>query len=226
MREAVRKELFSLQDKKYQKFSGALMPGVTNNIGIRIPALKKMAKALSRSDYQSLLEPADGEYMEEPLLRGFIIGMADLSVDERLKLIEQFVPQINNWVVCDCFCGSLKFAKKHQKAVWDFIQPYLVSDKEYELRFGIVMLMSYFIDETHLDEVLTLVDRIRHSGYYVKMAAAWAVSVCMAKFPQQTMKYLQSDNLDDFTHNKAIQKCRESFRVSPADKDALLKLKR
>ena len=226
MREAVRKELFSLQDKKYQKFSGALMPGVTNNIGIRIPALKKMAKALSCSDYQSLLEPADGEYMEETLLRGFIIGMADLSADERLKLIEQFVPQIDNWAVCDCFCGSLKFAKKHQKAVWDFIQPYLVSDKEYELRFGIVMLMSYFIDETHLDEVLTLVDRIRHSGYYVKMAAAWAVSVCMAKFPQQTMKYLQSDNLDDFTHNKAIQKCRESFRVSPADKDALLKLKR
>lgn len=226
MRKAVRKELFSLQDKKYQKFSGALMPGVTNNIGVRIPAVRKLAIRLSRGDYQDLLEPADSEYMEETLLRGFIIGIADLSANERLKLIKQFIPQIKNWAVCDCFCGSLKFTKKHQHIVWDFIQPYLVSDKEYELRFGIVMMMSYFIDETHLKEVLNLVDHIKHPGYYVKMAAAWAISVCMAKFPEQTKTYLQSDHLDNFTHNKAIQKCRESFRVSPADKDALLKLKR
>lgn len=226
MKEAIRKELFNLQDKKYQAFSAALMPGVTNNIGVRIPELRKLATRLSREDYQDLLEPSADEYMEEKMLRGFIIGAVKITPDERLELIKNFVPQIDNWAVCDCFCGSLKFAKKNQDLVWKFILPYLESEREYELRFGIVMMMSYFIDELHIREVLAHLNQVKHPAYYVRMAAAWAISVCMVKFPELTKVFLKTNNIDDFTHNKAIQKSRESYRVSPTDKDELLKLKR
>lgn len=226
MKEAIRKELFNLQDRKYQAFSAALMPGVTNNIGVRIPELRKLATRLSREDYQDLLEPSADEYMEEKMLRGFIIGAIKIAPEKRLELIKNFVPQIDNWAVCDCFCGSLKFAKKNQDLVWKFILPYLESEREYELRFGIVMMMSYFIDEFHIKEVLAHLNQIKHPAYYVRMAAAWAISVCMAKFPELTKAFFKTNNIDDFTHNKAIQKSRESYRVSPADKDELLKLKR
>ena len=100
------------------------------------------------------------------------------------------------------------------------------SDKEYELRFAIVVLMQYFIDEDHIDAILQIYDNIRHDGYYVKMAVAWAISVCFVKFRDKTLEFLKYSNLDDFTYNKSLQKVRESNRVSKEDKDMVKRMRR
>ena len=107
-----------------------------------------------------------------------------------------------------------------------FLQPYLKSKNEFEVRFAIVSLLDHFINDIYLEQLFQVIDEIKHEGYYVKMAIAWAVSICYIKYPQETGNYLKQDTLDDFTHNKAIQKIRESYRVSKEEKENLLCLKR
>ena len=111
-------------------------------------------------------------------------------------------------------------------AYWfSFLQSYLQSDREFEVRFAVVSMLDHFINETYLERLFQSFDEIKNAGYYVKMAVAWAVSMCYIKFPKQTWKYLEKKTLDDFTHNKAMQKSRESYRVSKEEKDRLLDLK-
>lgn len=110
--------------------------------------------------------------------------------------------------------------------VWRFIQKFLVSDEEYEVRFGVVMISDYFINEIYIDEILNLLDKIKHSGYYVKMSVAWAISVCYTKFPEKTMEYLKNNNLDEFTFNKSLQKILDSLQVDKSDKVVIKNMKR
>ena len=135
----IEKSLYSLQDKKYQEFQKGLCPGVVNIIGVRIPELRKLAK--------ELLENINDNYYEELMLQGMVIGGAKEDINTILKYVKEFVPKIDNWAVCDTFCTSLKITKKYKKEMWKFIQEYLKSDKEFELRFAIVMILGYFIDE-------------------------------------------------------------------------------
>ncbi len=180
-------------------------------------------------------------YYEEILLQGLVIGCAKMPFDELLSRTAAFVPLIDNWAVCDTFCTSLKAAKKHMAEFWDFLQPYLAlgleqnpqdpqghpAQTEFPLRFAVVMLLAHYINEGYIDRVLTLLNSVKHEGYYVKMAVAWALSVCFIKFPEKTMELLDGCNeLDDFTYNKAIQKTIESFRVDAATKDRLRSMKR
>ena len=94
-----------------------------------------------------------------------------------------------------------------------FIQSYLCSTQEYEIRFAVVCLLDFFINETYIEQVLDLLLQVHHEGYYVKMAVAWAISVCYVKFPKKQKVVFEENLLDDFTHNKSIQKIRESYRV-------------
>ena len=166
-------------------------------------------------------------YYEEVMLQGMLIGLIkDTDIKEILSIIKDFVPKIDNWAVCDIFCSGLKVVNKNKETVWNFIQKYLKSKKEFELRFAIVMMLDYFIDEKYINEVLTILDNIKHDGYYVKMAVAWTVSVAFVKYPKITMKYLEKNNLDDWTYNKALQKICESFRVSKEMKEKIKKMKR
>ena len=116
--------------------------------------------------------------------------------------------------------------KKDQEEWFAFLKTYAVSGKEYEIRFALVAMLDYFINEEYIDQVLEILGQVRHEGYYVKMAAAWAVSICYVKFPEKTEGFLKKDLLDDFTHNKSIQKIRESYRVSKEDKERLKTLRR
>lgn len=137
-----------------------------------------------------------------------------------------FVPRINNWAVCDIFCGELKKAiRKGREPMWQFIQPYLISREEFEIRFGIVMLFHY-IDEEHIDSLLTYADTFQHEAYYARMAMAWMISICFVKFPQKTMKYMKQSKLDNWTYNKALQKAIESFRIDKKTKDILRSMKK
>lgn len=223
----IRRLLESEADTKYQQFTTKLTPGAENILGIRIPRLREIAKDIAKNhDWRAFLDSFHDKYYEEMHLYGMVIGYADCALLERLKYVEKFVSKINNWAVCDCCCVTFRFALKHQHEVWEFIQPYINSRHEYENRFAVVMMMSYFINETYISRILDSFNRIEHNGYYSKMAIAWALSVCMVKFEKQTKDFLKSCSLNDWTFNKTIQKICESYRICPELKAELKLMKR
>jgi len=222
----IKDQLLLHADEPYQKFSSALIPNISNMLGVRLPVLRKLAKRVLQEDWRAYLDEDHEEYFEEVMLKGMIIGYAKLDMEDKLELIARFVPKIDNWSVCDSFCCGLKFTGTNREQMWSFLQPYLSSSKEYELRFGVVMILNYYIDEIYIDKVLQKLDTIKHPAYYVKMAVAWALSMCYVKLPEQTMAYLQHNTLDDFTYNKALQKIVESNRVTPDNKSVIRSMKR
>ncbi|MFR8104528.1 MAG: DNA alkylation repair protein [Clostridia bacterium] len=227
LKQEVQKDLLNLADEKYNEFQSGLCPGIDNIIGVRLPVLRNYAKELSNKiDIKEYLEIEVMDYYEEIMLQGMLIGLLKENFNTIKKYIVEFVPKINNWAVCDSFCAGLKITKKNKEEMWQFIQPYLKSDKEFEIRFGVVMLLDYYIVEDKIEQVLSILNEIHHEGYYVKMAVAWAISKCYIKFPTETMKLIKENNLDDYTHNKAIQKVKESYCVTKAEKEQLEKLKR
>lgn len=222
----IREQILAKVDSDYQQFSASLLPTITNILGVRIPALRIMAKQIVKDDWRTYLQQADHEYFEEVMLQGMVIGYAEMDIEERLQYITDFVPKIDNWSVCDRFCGGLKFTSTHQQPVWEFILPYLSSEHEYEVRFAVVMLLTYYVDEYYIQDVLRHLDRVQHEGYYVKMAVAWAISICYIHLPEPTMHYLQHNQLDRFTYNKALQKITESYRIDPETKHHIRSMRR
>ena len=227
IKQEVREKLFELSDQKYKKFYGGLCPGVSNIMGVRVPVLRKLAKEIAKEDYQVYLGIEDDDmYYEEIMLQGMMIGLIEADIQSIIEQIKTFVPKINNWAICDVFCAGLKVAKKNKKAMWDIISKYLKSEQEFEKRFAIVMMLDFYIDEEHIHKVLEQLDKTKHQGYYVKMAVAWAISICYIKFPDITEEYLLNNTLDDFTYNKALQKILESYRVDKERKNRIRGMKR
>lgn len=222
----IRKKLVELSEETYRRFQQSIIPNQENILGVRLPTLRKLAKEISKNNWEDFLINGKEEFFEEIMLKGMVIGQAKIPPEERLRWIQWFVPKIDNWSVCDSFCAGLKFAKKHQDEVWNWLLPYFQSKKEFEIRFAIVMLLNYFIEKKYLQNIFQLLDDIKHDGYYAKMAVAWAISSAYGRFPNETLKFLQSNSLDDFTYNKALQKIMESRLVSKEEKEAIRKMKR
>lgn len=224
----IEKELFKLQDKKYQEFQKGLCPGASNIIGIRVPILRSYAKELLKKyNLKELMENINDNYQEELMLQGMLIGSAKEDFDVIIRYVEEFIPKIKTWAVCDTFCAGLKITKKHKEEMWLFLQKYLKSKKEFEVRFGIVMILDYFIEKEYLEDNFKIFNSIKVDKYYVQMAVAWAVSICLIKFYKETVKYLQEEaDLDKFTYNKSIQKAIESYRITYEQKDFLRELKK
>ena len=195
-------------------------------MGVRLPLLRKLAKRISKGDWKKYLKTAEDEYYEEIMLHGMVIGSINADIEEVLGHAAKFIPKVDNWAVCDSFCGGLKITNSNKERVWEFIQTYLYSKEEFEIRFAVVMLLDYYVEERYIDRVLSLLDEVRHEGYYVKMAVAWAVSICFVKFPEKTMEYLKDNNLDDFSYNKSLQKIMESLRVDKETKRIIRTMKR
>ena len=228
MKQKIKEELKGLADKKYQEFHKSLCPGTENILGVRVPVIRKYAKKLSKEyDIQYLLKNIDNESYEEIMLQGMLIGLEKgNNIQDILKDIELFVPKIDNWAVCDTFCSSLKITKKHLEEIWCFLQKYLVSNKEFEIRFGVVMLLDYYISEQYLEKILNIFENIKSDQYYAQMAVAWAISICLIKFYDRTIEYLKKSKIDKFTYNKALQKAIESYRISDEQKAELRKMKK
>lgn len=226
MEKTVRERIFKLTDEEYRQFHSKLVPGTDKILGVRLPKLRELAKELIKGDWHGYLAAAQDDYYEEIMLQGLVIGYAKADIEDILHYVAAFVPKINNWAVCDSFCNSLKITKKHMPRVWIFLQPYLLSRQAFEIRFGIVMLLSFYIEDEYIDQVLTILDGAKHEDYYVKMAVAWAISICFVKYPEKTMAYLKKNTLHNFTYNKALQKITESFRVDNATKTIIRSMKR
>lgn len=228
MKQKIKEKLLELSDPKYKEFHGGLCPGTENIIGVRVPVLRKYAQELFKEkDWKQTIEEIDNEYYEEIMLQGMLIGQAkNEDINTILKYMEKYVPKIDNWAICDVFCAGLKITKKYKKEMWNFIKKYLKSDKEFEKRFAVVMILDYYIDEEYLEEDFKIFDDIKHEGYYVKMAVAWAISLCLIKYYEDTIEYLKKSKIDNWTYNKAIQKAIESYRISDSQKNFLRKLKK
>lgn len=221
MGKSIREQLEELIDEKYRIFTSALSPGRDNILGVRIPLMRKMAIEIAKGDWRTYLSDARDDTFEEVMLQGMVIGYCKADLEETLKLAEAYIPKINSWSLCDCFCSGLKITEKNRSRVWDFIQPYLTSALEYKIRFGVVMLLGYYVMPEYAPLAFAHFDRIKHEGYYVKMAVAWAISVYFIKLPELTMQYLKKNELDSFTYNKALQKITESFRVDIETKEII-----
>lgn len=228
MKPKIKQELKQLVDEKYREFHKELCPGTENILGIRVPVLRDYAKKLSKEyEIRELLDQIDNEYYEEIMLQGMLIGLEkDEDIQNILKDIERFVPKIDNWAVCDVFCAGLKITKKHVKEMWNFLQKYVVSDKEFEIRFSIVIILDYYITEDYLEKNFDIFDHIKSDEYYAQMAVAWAISICLIKFYDKTIQYLKQAKIDKFTYNKALQKAIESYRISDEQKTELRKMKK
>lgn len=217
----VREELFNLQDLKYKQFHSKIVPniGPERIIGVRIPELRKLGKSLTDDDFA-------WDYYEEVMLHGFYIGYAKLDFEHRLILLNEFVPCIDNWAVCDCVCSTLKFIKKYKADFFEYLKKYMYSDKEYEMRFAIVCLMDYYIDDDYVNLVLDYLKCIKSDYYYVNMAVAWALSVVFVKYESKAMPLLESGVLTAEIHNMTISKIRDSLRVDRETKEYLKALKK
>ncbi|MBS6603797.1 MAG: DNA alkylation repair protein [Brachyspira sp.] len=221
----VRNQILQEADEKYQTFSSALLPGVNNVVGVRLPVLRKISREIYKSDWQTYLKNNDCRFMEETMLKGMVIGLIKDEPEKILNYIENFVPEINNWSVCDSFCCGLKFIKKNKELVWNFVQKYLNSEKEFEIRFGVVVLLNYFIEENYIDRVLEKLEKVKTTDYYAQMAAAWAISICYIKFEAKTLDFLKKPSIDKAVFNKSIQKIIESNRISKETKIMLKAIK-
>lgn len=219
----IKNELQELADPKYKEFHSRLVPGIDGFMGVRVPALRKLAQKISKEDWRTYLDAACFDTYEETMIHGMVIGYARMEQEERVQYLNRFVPCINNWAVCDCCTSTYKFMKKEQAFWAEYLMQQLQIGTEYSIRFAVVAFMDYFINDEWIDRVLEIYKNVCHEGYYVKMAVAWGISVCYVKHPEKTRKLLEEKSLDTFTHNKSIQKIRESYRVTKEEKEELKK---
>lgn len=217
--------LLSLEDKEYKAFHSKLMPTVDPDviIGVRTPLLRAEAKRiLKEGGYEAFLSQLPHKYYEENNLHGFLIeGQKDY--DKCIAYLDEFLPYVDNWATCD-LC-SPKVFRKNKGALAGKILEWIASDYTYQKRFGIKMIMDNFLDDDFDEKYLKLVADIRSDEYYIKMMQAWFFATALAKQWDATIVYIENKSLDTWTHNKAIQKSKESFRVSDEHKAYLNTLK-
>ncbi len=223
----IRSKLEELADKKYKEFHTGLCPNSNEIIGVRVPVLRNFAKEIVKEGkVERYLENACDNSYEEILLQGMVLGLWKTRIEQFSEYLEKFIPKINSWAVCDVSVAGFKITKKHKEYMWNFLQKYIASEKEFELRFAIVMLLNFCIEEEYIERVLKILNDVHHQGYYVKMAVAWTLQVAFVKFPKETMQLLENNKIDNWTYNKALQKIIESYRIEEKTKQKIRSMKR
>lgn len=230
------RHLLQLAERGNLEFTRRLHPGVEGVLGIRMADLRNLARRIARQDAAAYLQAVENTpeaeqspYMEARTLHGLVLGyIKPTSVDDYLAHVARWVPRINSWSVCDAFqlADVRRLLAEHNDRIWDFAGERLDSEHEYTVRFAVVLLMLYFIEADHITAVVDRLCAVRHEGYYVRMAVAWAVAECYIRFPEHTLPVFEQHRLPLWTHNKALQKIRESLRPDEAVKVQLQALKR
>ena len=221
----VTEELFNLRDSEYAAFQAKLTPTLAPEkfIGVRLPVLRKFAKEYAKDpECSQFMSTLPHDYYDENLLHSVLITYIK-DYDACMQELEKFLPFVDNWAVCDTM--SPKVLKKNKEALLLKIKEWVKSDKTYTIRFGVDMLMSFYLDDDFKPEYLEIPASIRSDEYYVNMMTAWYFATALAKQWDEAVKYIENRRLDRWTHNKAIQKSIESFRVTQEHKDYLRSLK-
>ena len=224
--EEIEETLWKSQDVEYRDFSAKLMPTVNPErvIGVRITVVRQLSKEYAkREDVSDFLSALPHPYFEEDNLHGFILEK-EKNFAKLIELLDLFLPYVDNWATCDSISPNV--FKKHLPELLPHIRRWMASDHTYTIRFGIEMLMKYYLDDSFEKEHLDWVASVKSSEYYVNMMIAWYFATALAKQYEATLLVLKENKLDVWTHNKTIQKARESFRITPKQKNDLALLKR
>ena len=220
---AILEELLKNQDLEYKAFTEKLIPDTKGILGVRAPIAKKIARAYcGTKEGFDFLKELPHTYHDENMVHAYMLGSIKESIIEHL---DEFLPYVNNWAVCDSLCAGLKKLFKSKDEMLPYIEKCILSDKEYIIRFGYVALLDYYIEEKYLALIFDLALRTGRGEYYIKMAKAWLISVCLVKEYEKTVAWLKENRLDKWTHNKAIQKAIESFRIDKNQKEYLRSIK-
>lgn len=219
--------LFALKDENYRRFHAKLIPDIPidNIIGVQTPVLRKYAKEVAKLPEANIfLESLPHSYYEENNLHGALLSLLyPKDIIAFMEQLERFLPYVDNWATCDML--SPKIFKKHLPYVYERVQKWLQSDAVYTIRFGIVTLLGFYLDNAFEPEMLQLVANVRSEEYYVNMAVAWYFSMALVKQYDATLPYIQNRVLEPWTHNKSIQKAIESRRIPQETKAYLRGLK-
>ncbi len=221
----IREELMKNRDEAYREFQIRLIPTVAPEavIGVRTPILRTLAKKLTKQgDVSPFLEDLPHAFFDENQLHAFLLSEIR-DFPRCLAELTRFLPYVDNWATCDQM--SPKVFRKHKAELLEVIPDWLRSDRVYTVRFGIGMLMKHFLDEDFDPAYLHMVAAVRSEEYYVRMMIAWYFATALAKQYEATLPLMEAKRLDGWTHNKAIQKAAESFRVSEEQKAYLKTLK-
>ena len=220
----IQKFLFSQYDKKYRDFTLPLIPTVDEKtvIGVRLPILKKYAKDLDEKSKNDFLDSLPHEYHEENILHAFILSNIK-DYDLFVKRVDAFLPCVTNWSVCDTLCN--KHLNKYKDRLIVDVYKWLKSKEIYRVRYAVKCLMNYYLGDDFKEEHIQRVAEIKLDDYYVKMMVAWYLATGLAKNYNQFVKAIEENRFDSVTHNKAIQKAVESYRVSDEHKQYLKTLK-
>jgi len=226
IQEEILRNLRKMAEQNYKEFQAKLCPGDNQILGIRIPELRTYAKEIVKQDWGSYLKEIGNTYLEEHMLYGFILGYAKMDWVERMQYMEQFVPRINNWAICDCCTSSFKFIEKNRETFWPYLEKYAASNQEFENRFALICLLDHYLQEEYLPQVFESLDQLQSDAYYVSMAKAWLLAELEIKYPSQTEAYFKKAQISDVTCNRAIQKMLDSYRIPKEKKDVLRAQKR
>lgn len=223
--ETIQEKLFALQDLNYRQFQAKLMPTVDPEqiIGVRMPALRKLAKDLKgTAEAEAFLTALPHRYYDENNLHGLLL-CARSGYEETVAGLEAFLPHVDNWATCDLL--SPKAFRAHPPQLLGQIRRWLDSGDTYTVRFGLEMLMSFYLDECFRPEYLDWAAEVKSEEYYVRMMVSWYFATALAKQYDAALPYLTDRRLEQWTHNKTIQKAVESYRITPEQKDALRALR-
>ena len=226
--EEFRKELFSQAEEDYRNFNEKLLCSALPVIGLRVPFLRKTAKKIAKEDGIGFLQVCGKDTYEERLLYGLVAAELPVSFEGFLPYCDFYTEHlVENWAHCDTFCASVKkIIKGHESAFFQHIETYLQSENPWAVRVGLVMMLWHYLTEEYLPQVLERTDVIQSKHYYVRMGQAWLLATAWAKDRELLLHYMENHHLDDWTWNRFIQKCCESYRVSVEDKAFLRRQKR
>ncbi len=217
--------LKSLADNKYKNFQQKLCTTKYEILGIKIPLLRKIAKEISKTNYLEFLKLCKNTFYEEVLIEGLVI--ANIK-DEKIfiEYFNEYIKKIDNWAICDSFCNSLKIVTKNPLKYFKLAKKLSLNKKEFISRTGLIIILNFYVKEEYLNDIFNTLDKINSNKYYINMAESWLICELYIHYPQETEKYLLNNNLNNFTHNKAISKIKDSYRVSKEQKNYLDTLKR
>lgn len=223
----ITKILIENQDIVYRDFQIKLTPGISTEtcIGVRVPVCREIAKKIIKEDMEAVsdfIKILPHDYYDENMIHGILISEFK-NFDDSLEEVEKFLPYVDNWAVCDIM--SPKCFKKNKEKLLQYIKKWVKSDKTYTVRFGIEMLMKYFLDEDFKEEFLEIPAEITSNEYYINMMIAWYFATALAKQWEAAFQIIKKNRLPKWTHNKTIQKAIESYRISDEHKEILRKLK-
>ena len=217
--------LITQKDEKYKKFHSSLvLNSKYEMIGIRVPIMRKIAKEIAKTNIEEFLKYAQNNYYEEIMIQGLVISHIK---DEKIfnKYFKEYISKIDNWALCDTFCSTIKIVEKYEDKYFKEAVKMSLNKKEFISRIGLVMILDHFMNQKNLETIFDTLNKIESEKFYINMAEAWLICEMYIRFPKETKIFMQKNNLNKFTHNKAISKIHDSYRVSKDEKEYLSTLR-